>query len=217
MTILSEDPTILAGGLAALASVFLVALRATQQGKYLAYAGVAFGLALVVLATERLWVTDAERIESVVYQLRDAVAKSDADAVLEHLAPNVQYGRSRGVFSSEQTREIIKSTLRNTHFDFVRVGQLRTNVGQQSRRGTAEFRVFAKGRFESSVGAVNTGAVNIGAVNTEWSLSFKEVEPHVWKVNRITPVNIPEGTLKNEREVLPNDSQERARGRFRRR
>ena len=79
MTNLSEDPTYLAGGLLLLAGVFLVALNITQQGKYLVRAGIMLGLAFVVVAVEWFWVTDNERIEQVVYALRQAVLHSDAD------------------------------------------------------------------------------------------------------------------------------------------
>ena len=38
MTFLSEDPTYVAGALGVLAGAFLIALRVTQQGKYLIWA-----------------------------------------------------------------------------------------------------------------------------------------------------------------------------------
>ena len=74
MEILSDDPTYLAGGLGLLAGVFLIALRLTQQGKYLVWAAVSLALALVVVGVERVWVTDNERIEETVYGLGRAVA-----------------------------------------------------------------------------------------------------------------------------------------------
>lgn len=199
MTVLSENPLILTGGLAILGVFFLVALKATQQGKYLTLAGAAFGLALAVFVIERFWVTDNERIEQAVYDLRSAVARSDVDGVFEHLAPDVQFGRDNDVHSPEETRAMIRSRLSNSAFDIVRVSQLRTNAGAQSRRGTAEFRVFAKGRLDSPV-----GAITIGTADSEWSLSFQEVKPHVWKVNRITPVSIPGGIMPREQPTMPN-------------
>jgi hypothetical protein len=212
MTILSENPMILTGGLAILGVAFLVALKATQQGKYLAFAGTAFGLALAVFVIERFWVTDNERIEQVVYGLRSAVARSDVDGVFEHLASSVRFGRDNDVHSPEETRSMIRSRLTNAAFDFVQVGQLRTNAGKQSRRGTAEFRVFAKGRLNSPV-----GAITIGTTDSEWSLSFQEVEPHVWKVVRIIPVSVPGGLLTREVPRLPNRDYGPSRGRFQRR
>ena len=91
MEFLSEDPTYLAGGLGLLAVALLIALRVTQQGRYLIWALVALGLAAVVLVIEHFWVTDAERIERVVYDLRDAVLASDAERVLTYLTPDVQF------------------------------------------------------------------------------------------------------------------------------
>ena len=67
------------GGLLLLAGGFAVALGSTQQGKYLIRAMIAAGLAAAVVAVEWAWVTDNERIEQVVYDLRDAVVNSDVD------------------------------------------------------------------------------------------------------------------------------------------
>jgi len=63
MAFLTEDATYLAGSLAILAAVFLVALRVSQQGKFLVWAGTALGLAGLVVVFEWLWVTENERIE----------------------------------------------------------------------------------------------------------------------------------------------------------
>lgn len=199
MTLIAEDPTILIAILTVVGGAFLAALKATQQGRHLVCAAIAFGLALAVFAIERAWVTDNERIEDVVYDLRDAVADSDADRVLSRLAPNVQYGRERGVVPPETARALIRSWLAASAFDFVRVSGLRTNVGKQSRRGTAEFRVAAKGTVESAA-----GAITVGAADSVWSLGFQEVEPRVWKVNRITPVSVPRGLLTTSRPAGPN-------------
>src|SRR6185312_6929853 len=91
MELLSEDPTYLVGGLGILAVVFLVAVRVTQQGKFLLWAMIAGGIALLVLAIDWIWVTDNERIEAVVYELAKAVQASDAAGVTKHLTPDIQY------------------------------------------------------------------------------------------------------------------------------
>src|SRR5262245_28657085 len=120
MEFLSDDPTYLAGGLGLLAAVFLVALKLTQQGKFLVWACAALGLAGVVLLIERLWVTDSERIEQVVYELREAVAASDAPAVLALLTPDIQYSQAGHILSAESARGFIESELGKVQFDFVR-------------------------------------------------------------------------------------------------
>ena len=48
--------------------------------------GAALVLVILVVIIESLWVTDNERIEKVVYDVRAAVLKCDADGVLVHLA-----------------------------------------------------------------------------------------------------------------------------------
>jgi hypothetical protein len=190
MTYLSEDPTHLAVGFLLLAGAFLVALKVTQQGKYLVRAGLALGLALAVVVFEWLWVTDNERIEQVVYNLRRAVLNSDAEDVLANLAPNVQYLRGDTALSEDATRALIRVNLSEFRFDFVRISDLHASAMRQARRGTAEFRVFAKGVMRSS-----SGTVDAGTKITAWSLGFQETEPGVWKVNRISPISIPRGIL----------------------
>jgi hypothetical protein len=190
MTYLSEDPTFLAGGLLLLAGAFLLALKVTQEGKYAIRAGVAIAMALTVVLIEWVWVTDNERIEQVVYDLGRAVQNSDADRVLAHLTPTVQYKQGETVLTEDMTRALIRSNLSNAQFNFVRISDLQTSAGRQSRRGLAEFRVISSGSLNTSAGAMSTGTSV-----TAWSLGFQETEHGVWKVNRITPVSIPRGVL----------------------
>jgi len=188
MTFLSEDPTYLAGSLAVLAGAFLVALRVTQQGKYLVWAIAALGLAVTAVVVERFWVTDNERIERVVYDLRRAVLASDAEGVLKHLTPDVQYEQNGTSLSGEATRDLIRTYLTESAFDFVYIRELQASAGRQTRRGKAEFRVYAKGRLRTPV-----ATYDVGTADSTWSLGFQETAPGIWKVNRITPVSVPEG------------------------
>jgi hypothetical protein len=190
MTYLSEDPTYLAGGSVLVAGAFFVALYVTQQGKFLVWSAVALGLALVVVAVEWLWVTDNERIEQVVFDIRGAVLNSDAEGVLALMAPDVQYSQGDNVLSADFTRGFIRNNVGRAQFDFLRVSNLQISVAEQARRGKAEFRVFTRARIDSSP-AMSDPATAV----TAWSLGFRETEPHVWKVNRITPTSIPRESL----------------------
>jgi hypothetical protein len=190
MTSLSEDPIYLAGGLLLLAGALGVAFNITQQGKYLVRAGIVLALALLVVAVEWFWVTDNERIEQVVYDLRQAMLDSNAEGILIHMAPNVQYLQGDTALSEDATRALIKTNLSHARFEFVRISDLQTSAGQQSRRGKAEFRVFTRGHLSSSL-----GVADFGTAVTTWSLGFQETEPGVWKVNRISPITIPQGIL----------------------
>jgi hypothetical protein len=201
MAYLSEDPTYFAGGLLLLAGAFFIALNITQQGKYLIRAGIMLGLALLVVVIEWVWVTDNERIEQVVYALRQAVLNSDAEGVLTHMAPNVQYLQADTALSEDATRAMIKANLSHAEFEFVRITDLQTSVGQQSRRGQAEFRVFTRGRLNSS-----PGIIDFGTAITTWSLGFQETAPHVWKVSRISPVSMPAGMLAIPGARTPRDN-----------
>jgi hypothetical protein len=199
MTYLSEDPTYLAGGLLLLAGAFVVALNVTPRGKYLVGAGITLSLAITVVLVEWLWVTDNERIEAIVYDLRRAVLNSDAEGVIAHLAPNAEYLQGDTALSPDATQTLIRANVSNVRLEFARISELHTSVGQQSRRGTAEFRVFTRGALKSSP-IITDG---ISAVST-WSLGFQETKPGVWKITRISPV-LPRGTLMFPGELVPAD------------
>jgi hypothetical protein len=185
MEYLSEDPTLLAGLLLLAAGGFVVALRVTQQGKYLIRAAIAAALAAAVIVVEWLWVTDNERIEQVIYGLRDAVANSDAERVIGYMTPDVMYDARDSSLDGEATRGLIRANLSRTRFELIRISNLETNVGQQSRRGTARFHVLAKGTMDTSL-----ASMNVGAFDSTWSLGLQETKPRVWKVNRISPVQV---------------------------
>jgi hypothetical protein len=190
MEFLSEDPTYLLSGLGVVAVASLIALRVTQKGKFLIVAGVALALALVVFVVERAWVTQGERIAMVVEDLRRAVEASDVEGVVRHLTPDVQFVQGDRTVGSTLTLAFIRTTLERAGLDFVRVSGLTTAAFPESRRGTAEFRVLAKGSLKTPV-----GSANIGSAGSEWSLGFQETSPDVWKVNRITPIRVPGGMI----------------------
>jgi len=175
MGFLSEDVTYLAGGLGILAGVFLVALKVTQQGKFLIWAMTALGLAGLTLVVEKLWVTDNERIEQVVYELRDAVAASNAPAVLALLTPDVQYGqwnRQDQAVEGSAARAFIESELGKVRFDFLRLSQLQSNAGSQSGRGSALFRVIAGGSYNTPFANLNFGTAHL-----DFALGFRRTAP----------------------------------------
>ena len=150
----------------------------------------AVGLAAAVVVIEWMWVTDVERIEQVVYDLRQAALDSDVDGMLSHMAPDVRFQRGDTSLDAEATRALIQGYLGHTQFEFIRIAGLEISVGEQSRRGTAQFRVFAKASMNMSGTPIDGGTFN-----SIWSLGFQETRPHVWQVNRISPVQLPSGSL----------------------
>ena len=188
MRYVSEDPTYLAGGLVLLAAALAIAMRVTQQGKYLLSAGTALLLALLVIVVEWLWVTDNERIEQVVHDVRTAVLNSDPEGVLAHLTPDAQYAGPESSMTPEATRDLIRNYVSNIHLEFIRIMQLQTSVAQQARRGTAEFRVLARGGTTTT-----SNAIQSGTVPTAWSLGFQETGPGIWKIYRISQIATANG------------------------
>ena len=188
MEYLSEDPWPLAGALGLVALGFLVALLITQQGKHLIRAGIALGLALAVIGIEQVWVTDNERIEAVVYDLARAVGASDPGAIEAHLAPDFE--TPVGAVG----RALIRASLPNIKFDFVRVSKLSVHAGAQTRLGTADFTVHASGMATTPI---LSHAFATPPSGTDWSLGFRETAPGQWKVTRITPTRLPQGLSLN--------------------
>lgn len=188
MEFLSEDPTYLVWGLGLVAAGLLIALKVTQQGKYLLWASATVGLALLALLVEWFWTTDNERIEQAVYGLARAVAASDVDTARTYLSDDVRYVRGGTALKPAETRARMTDLLANARFDFLRVNELQANAGARSRRGTAEFRVLCGGSIQQ-----NSFTYNFGSTRSAWSLGLKETSPGVWKVNRITPVEVPRG------------------------
>ncbi len=185
MYYLNEDPTYLLAALGIAALACLVAVQVTQQGKYLYWAGGLVGAAALVFGIERFWVTDAERIEGVVYDLAAAVEASDVDKIESLLEPNVTLTRRSQTEGLVPIRSLLP-LIRTVRFDFVRISHLSAEAGAQTRRGSAEFKVLTSGTVEQGV-----GDMNFGAVGSEWSLGFREAGPGVWKINRITAINLP--------------------------
>jgi hypothetical protein len=186
MSLISDDPTWLAGGLVLAALACFLAMKATQEGRYLVWGlGALAGAGLVVLV-EWAWVTDDERIEAVVYGLRTSLLAGDVEGVLARMTPEVQYVQEGRTLSGDETRSLIKTSMSGSQFETLRVYALQTSAGRQTRRGKAEFKVFVQGHVQGPFGLGGAGTAN-----TAWSLGLEEVKPKVWQVNRITPVSLP--------------------------
>ena len=193
MEFLSDDPTYPVAALGLAALMFVVLLKVTQQGKYLIFAGVAVAILLVWLAIERVWVTDAERIEDVVYGLAKAVERSDAAAAAEFLAPECRLEARTdsedlsvrvvtGILAGPVTRQRLDQHLPELRFDYVKVTYLRTHAGAQTRLGTADFVVHSMGTQKELPHA----SLITPPAGMHWSMGLREIDG-VWKVTRITP------------------------------
>lgn len=203
---LSEDPWPLGGTLLVAAAICLALVRFTQQGKYLQWAGVAVVLALLVFGVEHFWVTDRERIEAALYRIRDAVVRSDFDALDAQLAPD--FGDEEetplsGPLSRAITKAYIRGRLQGVQFEFVSLSRVDiSDPGQLTRQATADFTARASWKEKTSTGGPDFNGTP--PQGTRWSFGFREVEPKVWKVTRIDMIDTG----------LPNISPEQALGEF---
>jgi hypothetical protein len=205
MYYLLDDPWPLGLGLAVLGVVSLVAVRVTQRGKFLIWAGICLGLAALVFVVEALYVTDGERIEAVVSDIVQASARGDADAVLSHLTSDVLLEQGGDTFGEDRmkrlarlvgaelargpvARQVIRGLLKDVTFDYLYITRLEVQANRLNRLGTADLRVHAMGSFQGPYARLNFAT---DAQGSDWSMGLEEAEPGVWKVNRITAVRVP--------------------------
>mgnify|MGYP005851899373 CR=1 FL=1 len=182
---LSEDPWPLAGAFALLALLLLVRVKFSQQGKHLIWAGAALGAAGLVVVVEQLWVTDHERIEQTVFDMADAVKAGDFDRLASHLAP--EFEEQVGTIS----KALLRGTLANADFEFVRIAQLEIQAGRMTRMGKADFLGQAQWSERSPSFGTSYNATPPPGIG--FSFGFREVEPGSWKVTRIDVTNVPYG------------------------
>ncbi len=183
MHYLSEDPWPLVAVLGAVALGFVVAWKITGDGKYMLRAGIAAGLALLVLGIERIWVTDAERIEAVVTDLARAVRESDADGLLAHFTPEVEVTLEDNSLGTPDPT-LVRRELQNVAFHRIAVSNLVAEASTHTKLGKATFGAMIVGTYSSPMTRQSFGD------RTEWDLGFEETEPGVWKVTRITPMRL---------------------------
>lgn len=186
MSMFTQDPTWPVGALLMAAAFGFILLKTRQEGKYLIVGLAALGSAGLVLAFEWAWVTDDERIEAVVYDIRDSLLKGDAQGVLANMTPDVQYVQSGESLPTAATRAMIESSVGGSKFDIVRIRELQTSAGRKTRRGKAEFKAMIRGNVQGPMGLGGAGMAD-----SSWSLGLEETQAGVWKVNRITPISIP--------------------------
>jgi ketosteroid isomerase-like protein len=182
MYFVAENPWPLLAVFGLIGLGFLVALRVTQDGRYLIRALVALGLAAVALIVEQLWVTDAERIEAVVRELADAVRRSDTEAALALMDDHVGFGIRNQSISDELDLSLIRIVLRDVKFDWLHLSRLSASAGKQTHMGQAEFKVNAGGTYQGSHNFVGL---------SEWSLGFRRTPDGAWKITRITATKLP--------------------------
>ena len=182
----AENPWYLAGALGLVALGFLIALKVTQDGRNLMRALIALGLAAVVLVVEQLIVTDAERIEWKVKELIDALLHSDAARASALMDEHVVFTLRNTSLGDELDIAAFMDRLSNDlTFDWLHLSRLTTSAGEQSLRGSAEFKVGAAGTYRSGGIGYNF------AGNSEWSLGFRKVASGEWKIVRISAEVLP--------------------------
>ncbi len=213
MHYLAEDPWPATFVLSVVAVGSWISLRATQQGKYLIIGVVATGLIGLAWLIEFVWVTDAERVEAVTYDVVQAVREinpprglddetvderptrtSNAQAferLFSHLTPDAQFDAAGFAVPGAFARAVVKSQLENTTFEFIKMSKVQVQVGEQSRTARARFIVHAGGTTER--GGTSLNFLTDGA-GSEWEFGLRETEKGTWKIDRITPVRLPGGS-----------------------
>ena len=85
---------------------------------------------MATFSIKQFCVTDQERIERVVYNLRKAVASHDIQGVLDHLTYDVEYVQRNTALSGDRTRELIRADLNSATFDLLNIQGLQISAGR---------------------------------------------------------------------------------------
>ncbi len=191
MSLIFENPWPLIWVCLGLAAMLVVAMRMTQQGKFLLWAAVVAALAGLLLVADAVVVTDAERVEMVVDALVDGVRKSDPDAVLALLSDSISIEDIGGqqIASGPTARLFVRLGLEAVRFDILQSGSRRVEVGAISRQAKVDLRIFVAGRFAGS--QLGAGFGTKPGEGSDWSIGLDEIEKGVWKIERITPISLP--------------------------
>jgi ketosteroid isomerase-like protein len=193
---LSEDPWTAVGVLVVVAIVLLGLLKLRQEGRFLIAALAVLGLAGLVLVVERAWVTEAERVEAVVYELAAATRRSDAAGALALVTPDVVVtdgnGTSGGPVAAggaNPARALIEARLGDTIFDFFNASHVRVTVAPDQATASAEMRVYLAGSIDYQGTRINFATDGNGS---DWRLDFRKVGD-AWRVEKIAAVRLPRG------------------------
>lgn len=107
------------------------------------------------------------------------------DRALDYLAPDTAFEGGGHSMNGMLARTLVRSVLGTTSFDSLAVTRMEVDLGQQSRKATARFRVYASGTTDGGFNFMTD------AQGTDWELGLRETAPGVWKVTRITPLRLP--------------------------
>ena len=187
-----ENPLPIVIFLLAVAAIFLVMLGLTQNGRHLIRALVLIAIAGVLLLIDYVWTTDRERLALIVAQVASSVRSNNLAGVQEYLTPDAVYqqpGLDSGVtFDSPLGKTLLREALDQVKFDFLSVRSLTVSAGKKTGRGKADFNVYCAGTWNSPLGG---SAINFPPTTSGWSFGFRKQKDGTWKVDRITPTQLP--------------------------
>ncbi|MFM7316799.1 MAG: hypothetical protein ACKO5E_07605 [bacterium] len=191
-TTLAENPWPVVFALLAVGSLFLVMLAITQNGRNLIRALILLGLAGGLLLIDHFWTTDREKLAAMVAQSASAVKRNDLEAMRLLLAPDAVYqqpGLPAGVkFSDPLGKTLLREALDQIKFDMLSVRSIEVNAGKRTGRGSADFKVLCSGTWNPPLGG---SAINFPPTTSSWSFGFRREKNGDWKIDRITPVELP--------------------------
>ena len=187
---MAENPWYLVAILGLTGAGFLIAAEG-HAGRALSRPGPrgGTGLATLVIVVDLVWVTEAERVERVIKDLADAVARSDGDATMALMDDHVVFGIRSNIHGEELDLGSFAELLHQVQFDFVRISRLTTTAGARTHRGQAEFKATASGSIRQG------GTLRNFLGNSEWSIGLRKLPTGQWKINRITAVELPQYTM----------------------
>ncbi len=185
MTWIAENPWPLAGSCFVLAFGFLIAVRLTQQGKYLMRSGIAAALGATILLIEFVWDTDVERIERVIREVARAVQAGDAETISSYLVP-APYQIDGNI---PNARAAMMSVGNVFEFKTIKIRSPQITAGRLTGRGKADFYAFAAWEETTRMGESDFNATPPPGI--QFSVGFERTDQNEWKIYRIEIVDAP--------------------------
>jgi len=156
-------------GIVAATTLFLIWMK-NRRGVFLIGMTLVAALCPMIYFVERAILTDAEQIEAVVYQLRDAVAANDVDGTLKFVSPQKD-ALQKTIAGAMSLIEIE---------DGVRITDVLVEVTSAGTRGKSHFR--ANGTIKSQIGGMGHHTP------IRWLLSWQR-EQGEWRIVEVLRLN----------------------------
>ncbi len=174
-SLIGDDAWPLIGAIAFAALVLAITLVATGRGRLLVGIIILAALVPLVLMVEWIWVTDRERVDSIIDQLAVAARNEDAAEMARYLSPKCRFGP----LGRDEIQHRAAAIFQRFVIDRVSISSRKTMVFPHRKEATAEFLAVVRGK---------QNIVDFTPYPTRWILAFTQDSGGSWLVVEIQQI-----------------------------